>query len=123
MAGRSLRAGSGRVYNRKTNGDSIVNKQRSTLDGLNVYHVGDASYEWSMLVFAPTRQKAKILAWENWPLIKGESSYLDIRAWKAGREFMVFAESDKPHVVESYEGDFETWQEALEHKLNQTEVE
>lgn len=64
-----------------------------------------------VLVFDYDIRSAKPRGYNGFPY--RPERYIDFRCYRAKDEYMFFAESDKPHVVDSYEGDYETWDEAL----------
>ena len=92
--------------------DTIV-KQR----GLKVYHAGQ-KYEWSMLVFAENRNKARYIAQQNWPGLD-TPPYIEIDVWRADDDFWLFYdghdvvdEAEEFGVFDAYEEP--TWEMVLE---------
>jgi hypothetical protein len=64
------------------------------------------------LVFAPDRREAKRIGFREWP--GWEREWIDARVRRADDRYRVFAASTAPHCVDAYDGDYETWEDALE---------
>lgn len=79
--------------------------------------------EWSVLSFHYSAHEAKVQASKQWLT---EFRYLALRARKANDNYMIFAESDEPHVVDTWGNnldksltEYATWEDALNVKLNE----
>lgn len=80
---------------------------------LHPYFVYDTEPEYGMvLVFDYNVRDAKVLGYNEFP--SGEGEYIYFRCVRADDEYMFFSEAGRPHVVDSYDGDYDTWQIALE---------
>lgn len=78
------------------------------------YFCGYKEDDWVILSFHYTNRQAKVQGYNESPVpAYGSDDYLHWRCWKADEKYMSFSESHKPHVVDSYSGNFDTWGEAL----------
>lgn len=80
---------------------------------LRPYFVYDTQPEYgAVLVFDYNVRDAKILGYKEFPSPDGD--YIHFRCVRADDEYMFFSKSKKPHVVDSYDGNYDTWEIALE---------
>lgn len=84
---------------------------------LHPYFGSDMLDEYALLIFAPNRQQAKVLLNQNMP--HSEYEYTDLRVRRAKDDYMLLAESDKPHVRDSFPWPEEFEQDGGEPSWNQ----
>lgn len=85
---------------------STINNQKSSIP-LNPYFGSDMLSEYALLIFAHNRQEAKVLLNQNMP--HSDYEYTDLRVRRANKDYMLIAESEEPHVIDSF-----PWHEEFE---------
>lgn len=84
---------------------------------LRSYFVTDGG-EWASLVFHYNRQKAKVLAYNNWLT---ETNYIWLRVRRAPEKYDILKKEDSPHVIFGWDyedhpdlDEFSSWSDYLE---------
>ena len=76
----------------------------------------DTYYEYGMiLVFAKNKQEAKMLTYKHFPSL--EIEYINVRVRRAEDKWMALY--DGSDYIDSYEGDYETWDEYWNWEVGQ----
>ncbi|MCP9290031.1 hypothetical protein [Gracilimonas sediminicola] len=82
------------------------------MSGLKPYFGSDMLEEYALLIFAENRQKAKVLLHNN--MVHDDYEYIDLRVKRADDDYMLLAESEAPHVLDSFPWDEEFEQDGGE---------
>lgn len=87
-----------------------------------VGHIG----EWFMVVFHNSAKEAKKLGWQHYPDVKISDNYLELDVKLLDARYNILAESDEPHVIMSFNSEWEHWDEYVNELwgryLNQYEL-